>query len=202
MRTLPTMLSKMPLFPRVVSLHIVGWILLFVSLQVWPLQITPTFASTLPHKQTAKVRLSAVGQPIIMGMPASFRVDRLGINLPVINGTYDEKTAQWTLSDNSVQFADMTIEPNDRAGNTLIYGHNTWQVLAPMAAIVAGDIATITTTNNHTFSYVYVSDAVVQPEVTSVLYDNPDTPRLTVMTCDGIWSQTRRLMYFDLQGVS
>ena len=199
MRAPLTMLSKIPLFPRVVSLHVVGWALLFFVFPLWLPQTDTSFAAAPPVK---KVTLSVVGQPIIRGEPNTFRVDRLGINLPVISGTYDQTTSQWTLSDTAVQFAAMTMQPNDRSGNTLLYGHNTWSVLSPMGAVVPGDLVAVTTTNGHTFTYAYTNDAIVPPDMTSILYDNPNKPRLTVMTCEGIWSQARRLMYFDLVEVS
>lgn len=200
MRALPTLLSKIPLFPRVVSLHIVGWMLLILIPQILP-KTTPPVAAFPPVQKIVKVQ-SAVGERIIRGEPIAFHVKRLGINLSIVDGTYDQKTDKWTLTDDAVQFAEMTTLPNDRSGNTFLYGHNTQKVLMPMSNIVPGDIVTIDTANGYTFTYAYTKDAIIPPDMTSVLYDNPAQPRLTVMTCEGIWSQARRLMYFDLKEVS
>jgi LPXTG-site transpeptidase (sortase) family protein len=135
---------------------------------------------------------------IIDGQPISFAVERLNIALPVKDGAYSADIGGWTLSDDAVYYAQMTALPNNQRGSTLIYGHNQDKVIARLSDLVVGDLATITTENGHIFKYTYVSDAIVPPDLTTILYDNPDQPRLTVMTCEGIWSQTRRLMYFNL----
>jgi len=57
------------------------------------------------------------------------------------------------------------------------------------------------TANNLTFRYVYSGEQIVQPSNTDILNAEPATPRLTLMTCEGIFSQTRRVMFFDFKEV-
>ncbi len=198
MRKLRSILTKIPLFPRVVSLHVVLWSVALLGFYMWGPKSDTTYASTtLP---LTAYTTTHIAENIISGEPDNIRVDRLNINLPIKNGTYDSKTATWTLSSDAAYFATMTTLPNNQHGNTFIYGHNTRQVFEPLSGLVPGDIITITTTNGHVFSYSYSHDSIIPPDLTSVLYSNPKTPQLTIMTCEGILSQTRRLMYFDLQG--
>lgn len=139
---------------------------------------------------------------IISGQPTRFSIGRLDIDLPVHDGVYDSASQTWTLSTDAVYFATVTTRPNDNRGNTFIYGHNQPQVIGSMQDIKIGDIVTIQTSNNHTFRYAYSHDAIVTPEFTAVLDEDSATPQLTVMTCEGIWSEARRLMYFNLVEVS
>lgn len=147
------------------------------------------------HQQTTKVTT-------IIGTPLRFEVPKLSMNLVVDNGVYDNNTDSWSLSKTAVQYAVVTTKPNNIRGNTIIYGHNTQAVLAPLKDIAVGDMVKITTTNGHTFTYIYSHDKIVDPSFTEVFNENPNKPQLTVLTCEGTWSKVRRLMYFDFKSVT
>jgi LPXTG-site transpeptidase (sortase) family protein len=155
------------------------------------------------HNTAATVRLPAPAPVahITTGRPVSIQVANVGIDLKITDGSYDSAHDSWTLTDDKAQFATMTDLPNDRAGQTFIYGHNTDAVFAKLSGLKAGDTATIRTANGHMFTYVYTGEQIVQPSNTQILNDEPATPRLTLMTCEGIFSQTRRIMYFDFKEV-
>jgi LPXTG-site transpeptidase (sortase) family protein len=144
-----------------------------------------------------------VGQvhDVVQGTPTQLTVARLGMSLPVQLGSYDSNTNSWTLSDTAAFFATNTDKPNDYNGSTLIYGHNRASVFSPLSGLAVGDIVKVTTDNGHIFSYNYSRDAFIKPDDTSILDEHPDKPQLILMTCDGIWSTTRRVMYFNLVGV-
>jgi LPXTG-site transpeptidase (sortase) family protein len=196
-------LSNIPLAARAVCLYIV------IGLGAWGVGslVTPASAhiaslqnaSSIVEDNPKKVAINS--RQIISGKPVRFSIERLGIDLPVYDGTYDTSTQSWTLSTDAVYFATITTRPNDARGNTLIYGHNQPKVIGYMKDIQVGDIVVVTTENNHTFRYSYTKDAVVAPDFTSVLYEDSETPQLAVMTCEGVWSETRRLMYFQLEEV-
>lgn len=195
MRALKQFMTKIPLIIRAVSLYVIAGAILYGG--------TTIVAAYTPDPQPAAQivtapKIKTLSRQIISGHPVTFSVKSLDINLPVKDGTYDSKTDQWTLTDDAVFFATMTTQPNDTQGNTFIYGHNQPQVIEPMKDIAVGDIVTIKTSNGHTFRYEYVRDAIIAPTFTEVLNEDPKKPQLTVMTCEGIWSETRRLMYFDL----
>lgn len=189
-------LSKIPLIVRVVSLYVcfglAGWGG-FIATE------TPILTYMPP---VTKPRPAIYLQSTVSGKPISILVPRLGIELPVIDGSYNKAADAWTLTDDKAQFATITDRPNDTGGNTFIYGHNTDRVFGRLVGLTEGDIVQVKTDNNHTFSYVYSGQQIVQPTNTSVLADKPAAPRLTLMTCEGWLSQTRRIMYFDFKEVS
>lgn len=200
MQTISGTLSNMPLFIRVVCLYIVTATAIWATGQIINL-MQPATATEAPVVSFVRPILPPT-TVVIDGTPSRLIVERLGINLEIRDGIYNQSSGEWTLSDGAAYFAQMTRKPNDYRGNTFIYGHNTNAVLARMSGIKVGDIVTINTTNGHAFHYVYTNDEIVDPSVTKVLNSNPPTPKLTIMTCEGIWSNVRRLMYFDFKDVS
>lgn len=198
MKRLGNITTRIPLILRVVSLYVV------VGLPLWFAASTGQFTHRVVVDSRVAVRRQAVVTPLASvktGTPTAVAVPNVGISLPVIQGEYDAAKDSWTLTDDKAQFAAMTDQPNDRAGNTFIYGHNTDPVFAKLSALKAGDIAEVKTSNNLTFRYVYTGEQIVQPTNTDILNAEPATPRLTLMTCEGIFSQTRRVMFFDFKEV-
>lgn len=198
MNRLGNKLTRIPLVFRVVSLYVMA------GVPLWAASANGLLMQPEPTHVKPSVVVQRVAPPaptLKTGAPSTVMVPKLGINLAIIDGTYDSGNDSWTLSDDKAQFATMTDQPNDRAGNTFIYGHNTDAVFAKLSGLQAGDIAEIRTTNNLTFHYVYTGEQVVQPNNTDILNDEPASPRLTLMTCEGIFSQTRRIMYFDFKEV-
>ena len=192
-------MSNTPLFLRVVCLYVIA------ALPIWAIshftQPSPLVAS-VQFPPVSTLTTQTIKKQVISGQPARINITRLGIDLPVVDGVYDAQNDSWTLRDDAVQFATITTLPNDVQGNTFLYGHNTVQVLEPVKNIVPGDVLTITTTNGKVFSYAYVSDLSVTPDRTDVLAATSPTPRVTLMTCQGFFSETRRLLYFDFTGVA
>lgn len=195
------LVQSTPLFLRVVLLYVV------TAISVVAVYVFIDMASPKPQPLVEQQPLPSYvrpsdGKTIISGIPSRISVPRLAVDLPVERGQYDEVTKQWSLNDEAAFFATVTSLPNDNRGNTFIYGHNNRKIFGALANIAVGDIVTIQTGNGHTFSYQYRGDDVVTPEKTSVLDTDPSSPTLTIMTCDGLWSEGRRLMYFDLVEVS
>lgn len=135
--------------------------------------------------------------PVISGNPVRIEVPAAGINLTIIEGHFNENTGEWTLTDNKAQFAVPTAAPNNKNGNTLIYGHNTPQIFAALHKQPAGTIAKVYTDNGHVFSYTLRGSETVSPTNTAI-FDYQGAPQLTLQTCTGVWSEARRFFYFDL----
>lgn len=198
-------MTRIPLFIRVVSLYIIVCIFVLLGLQVQSTLHRQYEFSYSPNDVTYRQKQinygNIVSKTIIDGEPQTFIMERLGINLPIEYGYYDSNTNSWTVSDDAIYFGYGTALPNNQKGNTFLYGHNRDSVIAKLKDLVVGDEIIIVTKNGHSFKYYYVNDEYVKPNYIGVLHDNPETPRLTIMTCDGIWSLTRRLMYFELKEV-
>jgi LPXTG-site transpeptidase (sortase) family protein len=194
MHPIMRIMTATPLVFRVVLLYVL----------IAPAVVLGYVASHLPPMpQFAFPVVSHVEQlERIEGDPSHIDVPTVGISLAVIPGAYNQQTDSWTLTDDKAQFADMTSKPNSVAGTTFVYGHNTQLVFAKLAGIKPGDAAYVTTSNGHRFEYIYNGNRSVNPDNTSILNDNPDHAQLVLMTCEGILSQTRRVMYFDIRSIS
>jgi len=136
----------------------------------------------------------------ITGKPRRLIISSLGMDLPVTDGIYDTRTGQWTLSTDKVHYALMTVQPNDKQGNTLIYGHYRPEVFARLHLISAGARAQIETTNGYVFTYIFQSSSIVNPSDTSILSYQGE-PMLTLQTCTGAFMQNRQLFGFKLVSV-
>lgn len=192
---------RLPLIVRVVALYVAigipGW---FGLSQLEPDQPVASAAAITPAER-AKSLVRFEHSQRITGEPIQIRVPRLGVDLAVIDGIYDPALDTWTLTKDKAQFARMTELPNNESGNTFIYGHNTDAVFSPLVWLQSGDEAIITTANGHTFTYLYNGNQIVNPDETSILSPT-EAPRLTLMTCEGILSQARRVAVFDFKEVS
>jgi LPXTG-site transpeptidase (sortase) family protein len=187
-------MTKIPLLLRVVSLYIL------IGTFIWTVK-PPEPKPILASAPVVVRQPQPSAAPVIEGVPSTISVPRLGMDLTIVDGTYNATNDSWTLTDDKAQFATMTDLPNNQSGSTFIYGHNTDQVFAKLSGLSVGDIAQIKTTNGRTFNYIYNGQEIVQPSSTQILSEKPATPRLTLMTCEGILSLTRRVMFFDFKEV-
>ena len=194
-QSIKRILSRIPLMAR--SLGLYG---LLIGALITVQLILPPSPKLVVAAYQPVVKLGQAHY-VVQGMPSTLAVDRLGLNLPVKSGTYDSSTGAWTLSNTDAFFATNTSEPNDYTGTTLIYGHNRVGVFSILSNLTSGDIAKLTTDNGHTFSYSYSHDEVIKPDDTTIFDQQAGKPQLLLMTCDGIWSTGRRVMFFDLIGV-
>lgn len=199
----PHLLSRTPLLVR--SLLVYGFVALgWAGVAVLPAHLSGESAASSPISPPLAYRAPVTegsARRIVQGTPERIRVDRLGVDLPIYPGSYNAKTGEWTLSNSAAYFATVTDAPNDFKGSTFIYGHNRRSVFGPLAQIQAGDTVQLRTSNGYSFTYTYARDARINPDMTSILYEHPDTPQLVLMTCEGVMSATRRVMYFTLTGV-
>ncbi len=194
MRHLAFTTLRLPLLLRVVVVYVVVGVPIWSIIESQP----PQQVSSVLRSDKPAVVLQA--SDVRAGMPVSMSVPRLGIELPIIDGAYDQPSDSWTLSEDKAQFASVTALPNNQTGNTFIYGHNTAAVFSALAQLQAGDEALIRTTNGLQFTYVFNGNQIVNPDATSILSPTA-APTLTLMTCEGIFSEARRVALFDFKEV-
>jgi LPXTG-site transpeptidase (sortase) family protein len=138
------------------------------------------------------------------GTPAEFIVKRLGIDLLVKQGVYDPANKTWTL-DSTHLFVSSGRNASARIANTkqeqpsvvVFYGHNTPLVAAPAKDLLKGDVANVQTKEGQTFSYYFTHDEYVRPDDVSILTRKTDTQEIVLITCAGIWDESRRAMFFQ-----
>lgn len=172
------------------------WIVLgaFLSAPYWLTALRTTTAIQVAAAPDTSAQINT-DKPRISGTPARIAFPSLGVDKALLAGTYDEKSRTWSLADYEAQYAVVTPEPNNQTGNTFIYGHNNMNVFGKLLDAQPGTEAIITTTNGHTFRYRLETITDVQPNDLSFLADHK-SPILTVQTCSGLWSESRRMFVF------
>jgi LPXTG-site transpeptidase (sortase) family protein len=153
-----------------------------------------------PAPVPAQVAPKPQGPDIIQGEPTRIVIPSVNIDIPVTDGYYNAAAKVWTLTLDKAQYAVMTPQPNNKSGNTFIYGHNRAQVFNRLPRIQAGAIATIYTDNGHVFTYTFRDSRTTDPSDAS-LFEYEGAPILTLQTCTGLLYQNRQLFTFDLTGV-
>lgn len=160
------------------------------------------------HKQPPAGSVAAAGLPhppkddpaIITGTPVRIVVPSTDTDLQVDQGNYNSIDQTWTLSGYNAQFATPSMPPNDKQGNTLIYGHNNKYVFGPLKKLVAGDVAELFTDNGHTFFYTFDKSESVKPD-NMIVFQYQGPPTLVIQTCTGNWNEWRTLYSFKFERV-
>ena len=167
-------------------------ILLFLSLYFRK----PTVANS--HRGSLNKAAPALNTPdsqVVSGPPKLISIASLNMSLDVIPGSQD-KNGNWTLTPDKTQYALISPAPNNKEGNTVIYGHATKNIFGHLSAIKKGDIATITTNNGYTFRYIYEGTYSVNPYDFSI-FEYRGSPILTLQTCSGSFFQNRQMYQFS-----
>jgi len=161
---------------------------------------TPT--QTQPVVTTPVATTDQTPQGYITGTPVRINIPSVGINLPVTPGYYDPTTGEWTLTTDKVQFATITSAPNNRSGNTIMYGPARSNIFGSLPKLRAGALAIVTTSNGHRYYYTLGSTQVVDPQNANAAIGGSDKPILTLQTCVGLLYQSRELLTFNLVRVA
>jgi LPXTG-site transpeptidase (sortase) family protein len=158
--------------------------------------------SSVPSIQVAIPEKPFTYKPeTITGKPVRLVVPSLQIDISIIDGTYNQQSGTWTLTNDKAQFASVTALPNNEKGNTYIYGHALPKVFASLHKMSAKAAAIIYTDNGHEFTYEYRSMAETTPKDTSALAVQDGIPTLSLQTCSGMWYQNRQIYSFDFVSV-
>ncbi len=147
---------------------------------------------------TAKPSLSVPADKIVSGNPISLSIQSIGSTHSVIKGVeYPDGT--WTLTPDKVQYAVISSEPNNKEGNTVIYGHATKAIFGYLSTMKKGDVANITTDNGYVFHYRFEGSYAVSPYDFSI-FSYKGAPILTLQTCSGTFYQNRQMYQFSFTG--
>jgi LPXTG-site transpeptidase (sortase) family protein len=134
------------------------------------------------------------------GHPVRVVATSVGVDMPVVDGFYDKSSGDWTLYDDKAQFAAMTTEPNDKSGQTFIYGHATQRVFGKLLNMKVGQTVDVFTSNGYKFTYTLKETETVTPQNTGILsYEG--SPRLLLQTCVGTFSENRKFFILDFTHV-
>ncbi len=136
----------------------------------------------------------------ISGHPVRIVASSVGVDMPVVDGFYDKSNGDWTLYNDKAQFAAMTTEPNDKSGQTFIYGHATQRVFGKLLNMKAGQNVDVYTSNGYKFIYTLKETETVTPQNTGIL-GYTGAPRLLLQTCVGTFSENRKFFILDFTTV-
>ena len=137
----------------------------------------------------------------ISGVPNRIVIPSLRLDIRVKIGSYDQKTKQWTISDDGAYYADYSIVPNDTIGTSLIYGHARWGIFGALPDLPEKADLYVYTESEHVFHYQYIAVTNVEPSNTNI-FSRKGVPQLVLQTCSGAWSQYRSLYTFSFVEVT
>ena len=180
-----------------VALMLFGCGLLLVAYRVRSANVN---IQSSPAAVVQQVEIPALQPTIKQGRPITLKVDDVQIKNDVIDGYFNAKSGQWTLTKDKVQFATITRQPNNEQGLTFLYGHNRKEVFSRLKNVKPGSIATVTTDNGLRFTYKFISSTVVKPTDVSI-FDYNGAPILVIQTCTGLFYENRQLFTFEFVGV-
>lgn len=136
----------------------------------------------------------------IKGHPVRVVASSVGVDMNVVDGFYSSATKEWTLNDDKAMFGTMTTEPNNKSGQTFIYGHATQRVFGKLLNMHVGDQVEVYTSNGYKFTYTLKETEVVTPQNTGILAYT-GSPRLLLQTCVGTFSENRKFFILDFTKV-
>lgn len=143
------------------------------------------------------VELPQVTEKVFLrSKPVKIIVPSLSLEVNIEDGNYDQINKSWNVSNNNAQFISISDTPNPNTGNTVIYAHNTKNLFGQTTKLDTGDKVYLLTEYSNLLEYEYVGFKLVNPSDVSVL-ENSSKPKLTLITCSGIFNEKRRIMEFD-----
>lgn len=166
------------------------------------------FANSRAAERNAQATLSDIKysslaiKTLVSGLPVKIVIPSVGIDIPVVDGYYFPHSTNWSVALTKANYDISTPAPNNKHGTTYIYGHWSPQVFGPTAKMIPGNLAYVYTSNNHIFSYKFEYKKVTRETDSAVLADFSKKPGLVLMTCQGMWAQNRRFMYFTFVSVN
>ncbi len=119
--------------------------------------------------------------------PTEVQIQRLGIDLTVIPAQI--KDGIWETSDTMATHLNTSARPLE-SGNIVIYAHNKQNMFGPLLWVQTGDEITLTTQDNHQFTYQVTQTKTVKPEEVEVVLPT-NHEELTLYTCTGFLDSLR-----------
>ena len=119
--------------------------------------------------------------------PAKIFIPQLKRTLEISDGFI--KDNRWTVSSTGVSY--LTTSGNlGQAGNVVLYGHNTKDVLGSLWKVQVGDVVEVTDSGGNIRKYEIFERKEVKPNAVEIL-ESADDERLTIYTCSGFLDTAR-----------
>ncbi len=196
-------LAKTPLAIRIVLLYAAIAVSIFaIAAVIRQQQPQISYAEANPPALEARAAEVAKSVKEVSGTPVQLDAPSVEVSLKVLPGSYNIATKEWTLDTTHAFFATQSKPAGTAAGTTFIYGHNRASAFGPLSGLRVGDTVSLTIEDGTVLTYEYARDSHVSPESVSIIYEKSPYPQLVLMTCEGLFSEVRRVMYFTLKEVA
>lgn len=122
--------------------------------------------------------------------PVEMKIESIGINLSIVPAQIVE--GMWQTSDTDLTHLATSARPGER-GNTVIYGHNRWGILAGLKNIKIGDQIIVKSEDDSIRNYSVEEILVVSPDQIEVVLPTEEEV-LTLYTCTGFLDSKRLIV--------
>ncbi|MCA9389902.1 sortase [candidate division WWE3 bacterium] len=131
--------------------------------------------------------------------PSSITITKINLDLPVVSVPLQNGT--WKVYDYVANYAEGTSLIGKESGNVGLYGHDRDQAFRNIKLLSEGDTISVTTIEGYSVQYTVSESTITQPSDVNVFYPT-DTPTLTLVTCDGIFSEKRYVVHARQTNIS
>jgi len=122
--------------------------------------------------------------------PDSITIPRLKLTLSLEQGYILD--GKWTVSDNKATYLVAAGRPGTPT-NTIIYGHNKWNIFGQLYKLKKGDEIIINVQGGQEFKYEVTDELTVKPGQLEYVY-NHQIEELTLYTCTGLLDSQRLII--------
>ncbi len=133
----------------------------------------------LPQNQIIQQKIGS--KPLRISIP---KIER---ELQISDGFVTDN--RWTVARSGVSYL-TTSGGLGQAGNVVLYGHNTKDVLGGLWKVQNGDIVEVAASDGKVYKYEIFERKEVKPNAVEIL-DNVGDSRLTIYTCSGFLDTAR-----------
>lgn len=150
------------------------------------------FVNTPAQKPQQQV---AVSQDLRISKPSRLYVPKISKTLDVFDGQVVEN--RWSIASSGVSYLTSSAVPGAQ-GNSVLYGHNTRDILGNLPAVKNGDAIYVVMDNADIYKYEVSETKEVKPNQVEILNQTEDST-LTIYTCSGFLDTARFVVVSKLQ---
>lgn len=184
-------LNLPPIFNLVLSLLLIifgAGFLIYPQVQKIELSIAGSKLASF-QKESASVTIQSA-KPLKLYIPKIAKILYISDGYVIDN--------RWAISETGVSYLISSALPG-QVGNSVIYGHNTNDILGYLPQVSAGDPVYIVLANGDYVKYEVAETKVIQPSQVEILKSSSDS-RLTIYTCSGFLDTARFVVIAKMAG--
>jgi len=130
--------------------------------------------------------------------PSRITIDKIGLDLPITSVPLEHGT--WKVNSDVANYAEGTSLVNEKDGNVGIFAHDKEKGFTKIKHLTNGD-AIVVSGDGFVATYSVSKLTIAKPIEVDVYYAT-SKPQLTLVTCDGLFSEKRFVLTADLVSVN